>query len=1006
VNILNIINLSIYSVRLTIILFSTGLATIASIGFTTTSVAKPLNLSQQVAPAEQSNPQVIPVGVLVNGRPKIDSISVIGQENGEAAVNFNDWLLPFDELSKALGWRIQELDNQLEISARGQKFRIPANIIKDNVKLGRVIRVGDLASIPGYSIKFDINQYAIDITQPGNRNDQFAAAEQPIVLDGLPVIRPNPLGLTLIQQRVNLNGTTSTDTINSNTTTGELLAVGNLGDAGWSLRIDQPNFTDTSSWNITDFSILRQRPDNDILLGSQVPFWQLSATSGSYWGATTVIRQGFDPPAQFAGGTFSLSERLQARRTNRTISGLAAPGTIVQLVRNDRTQLLQEVLVDSSGVFRFNNIPVSGAADDNFVGRDYQLLLYPKGILTAAPQIKEVVFSSFSGQIPTGAQAWVFSGGANRNTSGIFGNFDRVQGGVLYRRGLNDSLTVGIGAAYDQEVRGVGEIFWQPTNPLEISISAVTDSRQWQHLGRVNYRPSENFYAFATSDQFSTSANAYWRVGENFAVISDYDSRRGVTAGGQYFTSDQNSSTFLQADVDNQGRIRARGNQRLDNIQAGFQSNESSTGAQLTYRVDGNSNSGNEFTIGYQTNNTTPNSEEMTALWRYRSPDTNSDGRSLWQTELGYGWGVNRGGIIANADLNFIPGVTLRGSYRGGLGTNNQDSYALELTTTLFTGGEVRGSYDRTEEFRTFGKVVVQPFLDKNQNGRQDQGEESYWDPLLLRINEKSLVSFRPRVTNDRAELNLPNGSYRVDVDPAGYPINYTSRLEAIRAEVVSGGVTTIQIPLVPAYNLTGFVKNTSGETLTGARVEAINIKTKVKVISITNDAGFYSIDSLEQGEYKFTVSGFSTTPELLKITAKSPPSQNIDLTVKVTDQPPTPSTSPATSPKSSEKPIHPIPIDRFYSPEIFSQKNSLNKQIHNQPKSPDRSSPTPPQQTPHHQSYLTNYHSQFRHKTVDRKAAFAPPPASALHDPTPAPAAWNLTLPTPPAALDHPKPQ
>jgi hypothetical protein len=918
-NTLNILRIAIYSV---------GLVTLTDVSFPNISVAQPLNLSQQVAPSKQSNPQVIPVGVLLNGRPKLDSISIIGQENGEAAVNFNDWLLPFDELAKALGWRIQELDNQLEISAQGQKFRILANTIKENAVLGRVITVRDLAAIPGYSIKFDIYQYAIDITQPGSRSDRFATLEEPIILDGLPTIRPNSLGLTLIQQRVNLTGTTSLDPLNSgianNTTTGELLAVGNVGDAGWSLRIDQPNFTEASTWNITDFSILRQRPDHDILLGSQVPFWQLGATSGSYWGATTVLRQGFDPPSQLAGGTFSLSERLQTRRTNRTISGLAQPGTIVQLVRNDRTQLLQEVLVDSSGVFRFNNIPVSSGADDSFIGRDYQLLLYPRGIITAAPQVREVVFSSFSGQIPTGAQAWVFSGGANRTTSGIFGDFDRIEGGVLYRRGLNDSLTVGLGVAYDQELRGVGEVFWQPTNPLEISFSTVTDSRQWQHLGRVNYRPSENFYAIATSDQFSTSADAYWRVGENIALISGYDSRRGVTAGGQYFTSDQNSSTFLQADIDNQGRIRARANQRLDNLQASLQSNESSTGAQLTYRLDGNSNSGNEFALGYQTNNTTPSTQEITALWRYRSPEITNDGRSLWQTELGYGWGNDRGGIIANADLNFFPGVALRASYRGGVGSSNQDSYAMELTTTLFTGGEVRGSSDRIEEFRTFGKVVVQPFLDKNQNGRQDAGEESYWDPLLLRLNEKPLVSFRPRITNDRAELNLPNGSYRVDIDPSGYPINYTSGLEAIRVEVVPGGVTTLQIPLVPAYGLTGFAKNTKGETLAGARVEAVNIKTKVKVISISNDAGFYSIENLERGEYKLTVSGFPTTPDILKISPNSPPGQNIDLTVKVTDQPSPPVPAPTTTPK----PANLIPPIQSHTPKLTAnlpQKQSIS---------------------------------------------------------------------------------
>ena len=113
------------------------------------------------------------------------------------------------------------------------------------------------------------------------------------------------------------------------------------------------------------------------------------------------------------------------------------------------------------------------------------------------------------------------------------------------------------------------------------------------------------------------------------------------------------------------------------------------------------------------------------------------------------------------------------------------NSYAIEFTTTLLTSGGVRGTFDRIEDLRTLGKVVFQPFLDKNQNGRQDPGEESYWDPLLIRVNERPLTQYRPQVIDNRGDLNLPSGSYRLDLDPAGYPINYRSRTDALRVEVV-----------------------------------------------------------------------------------------------------------------------------------------------------------------------------------------------------------------------------
>ena len=77
-----------------------------------TPVANP-NLSQQVPPrpVDTFTPRLLPVGLIVNDRTKLESFSVLGQENGTDAVKFDDWLIPFDELAQALGFKIKEKDN-------------------------------------------------------------------------------------------------------------------------------------------------------------------------------------------------------------------------------------------------------------------------------------------------------------------------------------------------------------------------------------------------------------------------------------------------------------------------------------------------------------------------------------------------------------------------------------------------------------------------------------------------------------------------------------------------------------------------------------------------------------------------------------------------------------------------------------------------------------------------------------------------------------------------------
>jgi hypothetical protein len=604
-----------------------------------TELERNSDFAQQVSPTglDRFTPSLMPVGLIVNDRTKLESFSILGQENGSEAVSFENWLLPFDELVQAIGFKIKEIDGQLELSNTSQRFRLPINKIITDRRLGRTILVKDLIAIPGFQVKFDINKYAIDIKIPGGARDGVGVDTAPVILDGLNQVNSGSnLGITIIQERLNASGTAgSADRVEI---PGELRAAGNILDAGWYLRIDQPSISDLKNWNLSDGVILRQRSNDDLILGSQSPFWRYrSKSTGTYWGATTVYRQGFEPPVRFDGGDYVLSERLEAKRTGRTISGAATPGTLVQLVKNDRNVLVREILVDSSGVYRFDNVVVSGNLDEDLIGRDYKVLLYPRGQLTANPIVQDIIFTSFSGQIPVGASAIVVSAGGNRISSGNFGSFDAAQGGVLYRRGISDSLTIGAGVALDRSVKGVGELFWQPSSPLEISMSAAVGGQQSDYIGRLNYRPSKDFNLTANTDQLSTSANAYWRLGNNFAAISSYESLRGATVGGEYFTNGSNASTLLRADIDTQGKIRTSANQSWQDLQASYQSNESALNAQIAYRPTNQERRdiGHEFVLGYQNNRQPTSSTFTSAQWRYRSPERVGDGRSLWQTELG-----------------------------------------------------------------------------------------------------------------------------------------------------------------------------------------------------------------------------------------------------------------------------------------------------------------------------------------------------------------------------------
>lgn len=849
------------------------------------------DISQQLPPPVVPAPIKIgapplPVGLILNDKSVLEGINIRGSEDGEKAIEFERWLVPFDELMKALGIKIKEIGaDTVELSSSSFRLNFDTRKLIDDPALGRSISIVDLQSIGGIKAKFDLYKYAIAITIPTRSSTGASvASDMPIDLDSLPIVSAGKIGMGAIQQRSNVSGASQ----DSTRTSGELRAVGNIGSGSWQVRIEQPTLERIDNWNLNAATVLFQNKTTDLAIGSQQTFWgQSFGQGGSYWGVTTISRSGFVPPIGTTSSDFNVSDRLQSSRIGRSIIGQAAPGTVVQLVRSLNTEVVKEVLVDSSGTFRFENIIV-GSVGEDILGRDYRLLLYPRGQLTASPEIRDVQFTTLLGQLPSGASAWVASVGGNRMTSGQFGNFDAAQGGVLYRRGLNESLTVGVGSIYDRGVRGLGEVLFQPTGvPLELAGSIITGANPIV-LGRLSYQPSSQFNLTANVDRLSVRSDANWRLSPGFAAVASYDSQTGAKIGGEFSARNLRNATSIRATIDNRSRLNWNARQTFDKLQFGYQANDVSSLAEISYRIPIDREENGEHQIGaaYQTKNSQQTTTFASLSWKYRSPARNRSGRSLWQSELGYGKSLFGSGIVAGLDYSIAPGWQVRGRYRGASESTSGSDFALELTTTLQTQGAMSGTDRSIEELATFGQVKIVPFFDRDGNSRQDPGEEGYFDPLLIEINRKSLRDLYAQTNGVISTVQLPPGSYRLDLNPAGYPISYRSKASALHIDVVAGTTTEIPVPLIPAYAITGTVKNSAGEPIIGGRVEAVSIVNGERYTSITNDSGIYYIEGLEQGEYRIMVSGLatkiadctSTCNDRIRISSTTNPVQELNL--------------------------------------------------------------------------------------------------------------------------------
>jgi hypothetical protein len=825
--------------------------------------------------ANQSDFTVFPVGVMVGKRNVLRSVLIRGKENGSEAVNFEDWLVPFDTVIDALKLDVKSLpDGQLEARSPGLVTRINPKTLQTDSELGLVFSIRDIQRLFGVTAKFDIEEYAIALDLPWlNRGGStIGQNEAPIIFDGLPLLRPGSFNIAAVEQRVNAIG----GSLNETNYRGDLQAVGTAFGGSWFLRTDQPTLGDNQTWRISEAQFLRQTNQNDYFLGSHPTFWQ-SQNSGNFWGFTLIQRQGFAPPQRFNAGFSDPRQRLQSAQIGRTVTGRAEPGTLVRLVEGFDERIIGEVFVDSSGTYRFENIKNQNQSFDS----TYRVLLYPEGRLTAQPEIREATFSTVPGQIPAGASAWVASGGWRRRfdqNQGLFGNFDDFGGGIAARFGLSESITLGFGGVYDGSLRGLTELFYRPENfPLEVAVSALTGEKS-DVIADVRFEPSRTFTATFTSDFLSRRFNLNWNLFRGFSLFGTADSRNATSGGMQFNFSGRDYSTFARVSLDTENRLRWNWLQRLGKMELNQRGNEIGTFSELTYNFSRSSITGHALLLNYETRSQNRNNNLLTLGWRYRSDQRANDGNYQWEAQLGYGIGSQGNGLVASLGTTVLPGIMLRARYQGISLTSDDASFSVDLVSSLNLQRGITPGDRRTNYLRTQGGIMIQPFYDSNNNGKRDANEKFYTEnsETMLIVNNRPVKALRPEAGNDRINIRLNPGTYRLDLDPAGYPPDWQASNDAFAVNVVAGSYTPIMVPLVRAYSRTGVLTDAQGNAMAGARVEAVEPKSGKRRFSVTNSAGVYYLEGLQQGEYELQINGKSVGD--LKLEGASEAFQELNL--------------------------------------------------------------------------------------------------------------------------------
>ena len=832
------------------------------------------NLSDQSS--EEIDWEILLVGLIAGSRREIPAVLVRGKIKDPEAIQFQQWLIPYQSVIEVLGFQVESVgENEVQLSSPGLVTQLNLNELSQHPELGLVLSIQEIEDKFKIETRFDINEYAVIFSADwiGKRRQTAEGfqEEQPPQLEGLPTLTPPSLQLTGLEQ---ITTFTPAEGFNRSQLEGELLAIGTFFGGSYEIEIDQPNLGNSENWQLQSFQYFRPTPKADLIVGEQTPFW-IEQGTGEYWGFTYLKREGTDtPPLRF--GSITPEQRLETETFRRDITGEAEPGTLVQLTQGNRQKVLAEVLVDETGIYRFENVPFGGRGFQ----QEYEVLLFPNGQLTLNPEVRTISFRPLPEQLPLGGVTWLLSGGSRRENNSFLGEFSEFTGGASVRWGVAEFLTIGTGLIQDQGTYGWGELFFRPLNfPLDVAIAGVLGEELETD---INYQPTSTLRVNFSSNSTRSNVRTSWQISPKLRLSGRWDSEQGTQFDlNTRFRQSGSNSTSVNLSLDENNQIQWRVRQQLGDLELSHNNNNGSTSTELSYDFAKTvrSNQQNRITLDYETRQFNEGQQLATLTWEYRSGKRDVTGEPLWNLEVGYGVGSQGQGIQADVETTVFPGLRLRGRYQGVSLSSAEDRFSLELTTRInLQNGLSSGDRD-LDDLQTQGGLMVQPFFDENGNGQLDRGEEVYTNAEnLLILNGDPLRASQIRQQRDRLLVIVPPNEYRLELDPAGFPLDWQANDTTFAVKVVPGTYTPILVPLQQSYTVSGTLTDENQNPIGGARVVAIPEGEGSRRFSITNQGGVFFLERLQQGQYQLQVRDRPVKPSKITIDSNTPSFQQQNL--------------------------------------------------------------------------------------------------------------------------------
>jgi hypothetical protein len=253
----------------------------------------------------------------------------------------------------------------------------------------------------------------------------------------------------------------------------------------------------------------------------------------------------------------------------------------------------------------------------------------------------------------------------------------------------------------------------------------------------------------------------------------------------------------------------------------------------------------------------------ITGEWR-------ADDKANWRAELGYE-AANRRGRASFGYTRYFEKFALTGQVLAA--TDGAVAAQLSVAFSLGPNPHGKGFHVSSEKLASSGQAAVLVYQDLNADGARQTKE-----PVEKAVEITAGLNGRGRATDDRGQTVI--GGLEPYV-PILIGIDTDTLSDPFMQPATSGMVVTprpgvpiiVELPLVSAGEISGYLIKEGGKTLSGLDIELLDKAGRVVKTTRSEYDGFFLFESVPYGQYRLRVSALSAgvvgvQPEIV-ITAK-----------------------------------------------------------------------------------------------------------------------------------------